>query len=165
LVLIFTGYFVVEVKKPVNIMLKQSVCAVDQGDLYRSGLSSMLDLRHRLVKLAHVVDWSGLEESFSVHYCADNGRPGEPIRLMAGLLLLKATEGISDEDVCRLWSENPYWQYFCGEMYFVHGEPVTPENLVHFRKRIGEAGMERLLAETVRLGLLAGVVKKKTGSR
>ncbi len=83
------------------------------------------------------------------------------IRLMAGLLLLKEIKGLSDEEVCCAWRENPYFQYFCGEEYFQHSFPVEPPSLSIFRKRIGEDGMHLLLVETIRIGLKAGVVDKK----
>ena len=34
---------------------------------------------------------------------------------MAGLHLLKHIKGLSDEQVCAQWVENPYFQAFCGE--------------------------------------------------
>jgi len=37
---------------------------------------------------------------------------------MAGLAILKHTYKLSDEVVCELWIENPYYQYFCGEEFF-----------------------------------------------
>ena len=46
-------------------------------------------------------------------------------RLMVGLHLLKHMEGLSDEDVCARWVENPYFQFFCGETFFRHDLPST----------------------------------------
>jgi IS5 family transposase len=48
-------------------------------------LDLSLDLDHELVRLAGVIPWDRLAEEFGPLYCADNGRPGVPIRLMAGL--------------------------------------------------------------------------------
>jgi IS5 family transposase len=129
--------------------------------MFRSRLRSIIDLRHELAKLAQLVDWEGLSEDLSAYYCADNGRPGESVRLMAGLLFLKDAKGLSDEEVCLVWRENPYFQYFCGEEYFQHRLPVEPPSLSIFRKRIGEQGEERLLRETIRVGLKAGTVTLK----
>jgi Transposase domain (DUF772) len=42
---------------------------------------------------------------------------------MAGLATLKHTYNLSDEVVCELWVENPYYQYFCGEEFFRHFLP------------------------------------------
>lgn len=142
-------------------MLQKNPIETGQDDMFRSRLESMIDLRHALVKLARTVDWDALAADLSVHYCAGNGRPGEPIRLMAGLLLLKDMKGLSDEEVCATWRENPYFQYFCGEEFFQHRLPVEPPSLSIFRKRIGESGMERLLAETIRVGLVSGTIRAK----
>jgi len=76
-------------------------------------LDLALDLDHELVRLAGVIPWDHLAEEFGPLYCADNGRPGVPIRLMAGLHYLKHLKGISDEQTVRGWVENPYWQFFC----------------------------------------------------
>jgi transposase, IS5 family len=142
-------------------MLQENPKARDQGDLYRARLESIIDPRHELVKLAGKVDWSGLQEDLSVYYCPDNGRPGGSIRLMAGLQMLKDMKGLSDEEVCAVWRENPYMQHFCGEEFFQHRLPVEPPSLSIFRKRIGQAGMERLLQETIRIGLESATIQAK----
>jgi IS5 family transposase len=142
-------------------MLKENPVKSGQDDMFRSRLDSIIDMRHELVRMAVGVGWSGLETDLSPYYCLDNGRPGYPVRLMAGLLLLKEMKGLSDEEVCAVWRENPYFQYFCGEEFFQHRLPVEPPSLSIFRSRIGDVGMERLLQETVRLGLKAGVIRAK----
>jgi IS5 family transposase len=139
-------------------MLKENPTISGQEDLYRARLESIIDLTHELVRMMRLVEWTGLDRDLRPFYCADNGRPGEPIRLMAGLQLLKDMKGLSDEEVCEVWRENPYFQYFCGEEFFQHRLPVEPPSLSIFRKRIGKEGMERLLQETIRIGLKSGVV-------
>ncbi len=57
-------------------------------------LETMLDSKHPLFKLANMVDWSLFEKSFAPLFCADNGRPPKPIRLMTGLLMYSTTLGI-----------------------------------------------------------------------
>ena len=142
-------------------MLQDNPGHSGQDDLYRARLESIIDLRHELAKLARLVDWDGLQQDLSQFYCADRGRPGGSVRLMAGLLLLKDMKGLSDEEVCEVWRENPYFQYFCGEQFFQHRLPVEPPSLSIFRKRIGPTGEERLLQETIRVGLKIGVVTKR----
>jgi len=142
-------------------MLKKNPQDSGQGDLLRSRLDAIIDLTHELAKLTRVVGWSGLEADLASYYCADNGRPGGSIRLMAGLLLLKDMKGLSDEEVCEVWRENPYFQYFCGEEFFQHRLPVEPPSLSIFRKRIGARGLERLLAETIRVGVKSGTVRPR----
>ena len=70
---------------------------------------------------------------------------------MCGLLILKHLRNISDESVVEQWSENAYFQYFCGMHEFVPSFPCASSELVHFRKRIGEKGMELILSENIRV--------------
>ena len=49
------------------------------------------------------------------------------------------------------WVQNPYWQYFCGMAEFQWSVPCDPSDLVYFRKRIGAAGVQRILKVTVQL--------------
>ena len=66
--------------------------------------------RHKLIFQA-IVD---LDSKNSPYYCMDKGRPAKPLRLMAGLLMRKYLENLSDENVVVQWKRNPYYQYFCG---------------------------------------------------
>jgi IS5 family transposase len=142
-------------------MLRKNPVKSGQADMFRERLEAIIDLSHPISRLCEVVKWEWLASSLSGYYSEQTGRPGGSIRLMAGLLMLKDLGGESDESLCAKWVENPYWQYFCGEEYFCHHFPIEPESLVYFRKRIGEAGLEVIFAETIRLGLVSGVVKKK----
>ena len=142
-------------------MLAKNPKIAAQEELFRPRLETIIDPRHQLVKLAAVIDWDGLEADLSHFYCADNGRPAGSVRLMAGLCFLKDIKGLSDEEVCAVWGENPYFQHFCGETFFQHRFPVEPPSLSIFRKRIGAPGMERLLGETIRVGLQTGTVSKR----
>lgn len=47
--------------------------------------------------------------------------------------------------------KNTYFQYFCGLQEFVSFFPCNASELVHFRKRIGEKGIELILAESIRV--------------
>ncbi len=60
------------------------------------------------------MDWKKFDNAFEPLYCHDNDRPGKPIRLMCGLLILKHLHNLSDESVVEQWGENTYFQYFCG---------------------------------------------------
>jgi len=44
-----------------------------------------------------------------------------------------------------------YYQYFCGGIYFTPSVPCNSTELVHFRKRIGEEGIELILQESIRV--------------
>ena len=116
-------------------------------------LETMLDPKNPLFKLANMVDWSCFENAFAPLFCADNGRPPKPIRLMVGLLMLKHLRNVSDEQVVAQFTENAYYQYFCGMEAFCISAPCVSSELVHFRHRIGEKGVELILKESIRINL------------
>ena len=115
------------------------------------GLDDILNQKHSMYILANKVNWQLFEDSFTPLYCSDNGRPAKPIRLMVGLLILKHLRNISDESVVEQWSENVYYQFFCGQKEFIPVEPCEASELVHFRHRIGESGIELILIESIRI--------------
>ena len=116
-----------------------------------SSLEDMLSHEHPLFQLSNKINWERFENAFSPLYCSNNGRPAHPIRLMCGLLILKHLRNVSDEMVVFQWSENAYYQYFCGGLEFMPKQPCDASELVHFRNRIGEEGMELILAESIRV--------------
>lgn len=113
-------------------------------------LGEQLDPRQPLKQLAEKFPWVELEQTFGKYYRPD-GRPAKPVRLMVGLLLLKQMFNQGDETVVAAWVQNPYWQYFCGMNEFQWQVPCDPSDLVYFRQRIGEAGVQRLLQASAQL--------------
>ncbi len=119
----------------------------------------MINPSHPLVKLSMVVDWKRLDETFGASFCSDNGRPAISTRLMVALHYLKYSCNLSDDEVVSGWVENPYWQYLSGMKFFEHQLPIHPSSMTRWRKRIGEAGAEELLKETLEAGLRLKAVK------
>ncbi|WP_130828970.1 transposase [Prevotella rectalis] len=128
-------------------------------------LASMLNPTHPMYKLANLINWETFERSFAPLYCKDNGRMAKPIRLMVGLIVLKHIRNVSDESVVEQFSENAYYQYFCGMESFTIAKPCVPTELVEFRHRIGEAGMELILKESIRANLLLDDKRKENENR
>lgn len=114
-------------------------------------LEDTLDQKHPLYILSNKVNWQTFENEFKSLYCENNGRPAKPIRMMVGLLILKHIRNISDESVVEQWSENLYYQYFCGQQEFTSTAPCNASELVHFRNRIGEKGIELIFQESIRI--------------
>ena len=85
-----------------------------------------------------------------------------PARLIAGLLYLQHTFNASDEAVVNTWVENPYWQFFCGETYLQTELPIDPSSLTRWRKRIGEEGVETLLAASIDAAHRGGAVRSSS---
>lgn len=121
-----------------------------QQDLFRPMLTDFIDKDHKLVLLADKIDWNYFEEEFSTYY-SDVGRSSHPIRFMVGCLILKRLENLGDETLAEAWIMNPYMQYFCGMVFFEHEFPCDPSNFVHFRKRIGEKGIEKIFVYSVHM--------------
>ena len=134
------------------------------GDLYRSRLDQILDHRHELFRLAGLIDWDDFDQEFGRFY-RPLGRPAKPTRLMVGLSYLQHTFNLSDEAVVQRWTENPYWQWFCGCEYFQHELPCDPSSLTRWRKRLGPEGVEKLLAATIQAGLNTGAVQPSSLER
>ena len=130
-----------------------------QGDLFQVELERLVTADHPLVKLSREIDWGGFEKQLSPHYCEGKGRPAIPTRLMVGLHYLKHTYNLSDEEVVARWVENPYWQHFCGSKWFEHGLPIDPSSMTRWRNKVGEDGLEALLAETLRVGVESKVLR------
>jgi IS5 family transposase len=118
-----------------------------------------LNPKEPLLLLAKKIPWEHFERDFAPLY-SHRGRPAKPIRLMVGLLLLKQIEDLSDECVVEAWVRNPYYQAFCGVEYFQWNLPCDPTDLVYFRKRIGEAGVEKIFQASVALHGQSGLERE-----
>ena len=123
------------------------------GDLFRRSLEAILNPEHELVRLAGLIDWDQFDDAFGPLYHEAKGRRGLPTRLMAGPHLLKHMKGLSDEETCAVWLENPYFQAFCGETHFQHLLPFDRSSMTRWRKRIGPGDLEALLAETIQVAV------------
>ena len=130
------------------------------GELFRPRLDEQLNMKHPLVRLATLINWAEIERTFATSFTSGRGRPALPPRLIAGLLYLQHTFDASDEAVVNTWVENPYWQFFCGETYLQTEPPIDPSSLTRWRKRIGEEGVETLLALSIDAARGAKVIKK-----
>ena len=129
-----------------------------QKNLFSPSLVEFIDQGHELVLLAGKIDWKGLEEEFAPFY-STTGKPAMPVRLMAGCLMLKHLYNLGDETLAKAWIMNPYTQYFCGAAHFQHRFPCDPSDFVHFRKRIGESGVETIFRYSVAIHGKEGLSK------
>lgn len=112
-------------------------------------LREQLNPNHELYLLAHEIDWDYFDTEFRKFY-SDKGRPAHPIRLMTSLLILKSIYNLSDERLVEEhWEMNVYFQYFGGAVIQVWGQPCAASDLVHFRQRIGEEGVEKIFKHSI----------------
>ena len=136
-----------------------------QADLFKKYLKNIVDPNHALCILTDKIDWTRFDKAFDKLYCQNNGRPAIPTRTMVALHYIKYAFNESDESVIAKYQENPYWQYFCGEIEFKNEAPCDPATMGRWRKRIKAAGGEELLKETIRCGLQNKVIKAHQAKR
>jgi IS5 family transposase len=122
----------------------------DQPSFMIQGLKEMCNPRDPLYRLANMIPWDQVESWFEDEYAID-GRPAKPVRLMVSLLILKRLYNLGDETVVQEWVQNPYMQYFSGETEFQWELPCEPSDLVHFRNRIREEGVKKILKLSIDL--------------
>jgi IS5 family transposase len=122
----------------------------NQGTFFSPLLKDILNPNDSLYILAEMFPWQTLEKEFAPLY-SHTGNPSKPIRLMVGLILLKQLYNLGDETVVSAWVHNPYFQYFTGEADFQWRPPCDPSDLVHFRKRIGKKGLEKVFELSVKI--------------
>ncbi|KKB63744.1 transposase [Robbsia andropogonis] len=132
---------------------------VPEEDFFRQPLREQINLKHSLVKLSDLIEWERLSVAMSASFASSRGQPASSPRLIAGLLYLQHAFDWSDEDVVWQWIENPYGQVFTGETYFQTTPPIDPLSLTRWRKGLGEARVEELLAETIEAAKRAQVVE------
>ncbi|MEM9879739.1 MAG: IS5 family transposase [Pseudomonadota bacterium] len=129
-------------------------------DLFRHRLENILNPRHELVLLAGKINWQRFDEAFAPLF-SDIGQPALPTRLMVGLNILKYMHNLSDPEVCARWVENPYYQHFCGEIYFQHEAPFDRSSMTRWRQRLGEDKLTALIEESLSIALDTGALKLK----
>ena len=130
-----------------------------QNDFFKARLDQIVDRDHALAKLGRAIDWRFLEGRFGAVYTDKVGHPPLPTRLMAGLAILKPMHGLSDEDLCARWVENPDYQLFCGEEFFQHKLTFDRSSLTRWRQRMGEQRLVALIQESLAVATRTGAAK------
>ncbi|MCY4160807.1 MAG: transposase [Flavobacteriaceae bacterium] len=65
--------------------------------------------------------------------------------------MLKRLDQLGDEILMERWIENPTMPYFTGFDFMNHQPPWDPSDWSPIRKRMGQAGMEKIFAYSVQL--------------
>ena len=136
-----------------------------QANLFKPLLRDIVSHQHPLVLLADSIDWKSFEDALESRFCADNGRPSRPVRLMVGLQYLKYTAGLGGDAVLAEWCENPYWQHFTGGTFFEHDSAADQTSMSRWRRKLSEDGTEKLLEESLKTGLRQSFIKKSEFKR
>ena len=91
---------------------------------------------NRWVKMAQVIPWSEFESEYAQNFPTEMGAPAKSFRMALGALIIKEKLGISDRETVEQIRENPYLQYFIGQLTYSNELAFDPSLLVHFRQRI-----------------------------
>ncbi len=160
-------------------------------DFFRARLDQMIDMRHPLAVLATRMPWAEIESSLAPLFAhrlrqgrvvtdadlfgptselvgagvSKAGRPRLPIRLMVALLYLKHAYNESDETVVQRWSQDVYFQFFSGPIYFEPRLPCDDSQIGRFRQVLGEAGVEQLLKTTIEAAVAMKTIKPEEFER
>jgi IS5 family transposase len=62
---------------------------------------------NRWIKLAELIPWEDLEDDFASQFCMGFGAPAKPFRMALGALIMKARQGLTDEELVEQFKENP----------------------------------------------------------
>ena len=131
--------------------MKSKTSPTNQIGFLAPSLKEQLNPEQELYLLSETIHWSYFEKEFERFYSKE-GRPAHPIRLMVSLLILKSLYNLSDEQLVEQeWEMNQYFQYFSGFTTVQWGQPCAASDLVHFRKRIGKHGVEKIFKHSVEL--------------
>ncbi len=155
---------------PFAIRVKASMIVNTEGGRHLS-LKSALTKCRAARKFQATFPARGDVEALTLTFAAKRVKGGEvlvvasdvelPTRLMARLHLLKHMKGLSDEETCAAWLENPYFQVFCGETHFQHRLPFDRSSMTRWRQRIGAGDLEALLAETIAVAVKTEAVSER----
>ncbi len=130
----------------------------DQSELnlFEPVLRQVVHHDHPLRVMADSFPWDDIEKDYASLY-SEKGAPAKPVRLMAGLLILKQIFNATDEGVVSEWTRDPCFQYLCGGNVFSERSPCDPSDLARFRKRIGKGRLDRLMELSSELQEKSGV--------
>jgi hypothetical protein len=111
---------------------------------------ALLAADNRWVQLAQLIPWSEFEQEYAQNFETEMGPPAKSFRLALGALIIKEKLGVSDRETVEQIRENPYLQYFIGQLSYSNEVPFDPSLLVHFRQRISAELVNQVNLEVVR---------------
>lgn len=77
-------------------------------------------------------------------FCATSCRLENPVRLVAGLLIIEQLDNLSDGLLVEAWTQNPSPKTVCGHLRLSRKLPCDPSDLTHFLLRAGGDGIRRI---------------------
>lgn len=83
--------------------------------------------------MAQLIPRSEFESEYAQNFPTEKGAPAKSFRMALGALIIKENLGISDRETVEQICENPYLQYFIGQLSYSNELAFCPSLLVHFR--------------------------------
>jgi Transposase domain (DUF772). len=86
--------------------------------------------------MAELIPWSEFEAEYAENFPTEKGAPAFIISDGIGIINYQKKLGISVPPRVEQIRENPYLQYFIGQLSYSNELPFYPSLLVHFRQTI-----------------------------
>ena len=87
---------------------------------------------NRWIKLAELIPWDDLYDDYASQFYKGVGASPKPFRMALGALIIKARQGLTDEELVEQIKENPYLQFFIGLETYQYSAPFDPSMIVFF---------------------------------
>lgn len=117
-------------------MYRKATSAPTPPENFELPFEGKLSQDNRWVIMANLIPWDEFEEEYAKNFSLDMGAPALPFRVALGSLIIKEKLGTSDRETVEQIKENPYLQYFIGQIHYSNEVPFDASLLVRFRERI-----------------------------
>lgn len=107
-----------------------------------------LDPENRWVKLADIIPWDLVEDVYAQNFPSNMGRKAYSSKIAFGAILVKDILKVTDQELVYLITENPYLQYFFGEMSFSNQPIFSTSSMTRFKRRFKEEDIIYLYDQT-----------------
>jgi len=134
---------------PLAIVYRKVEQAPSPAEDFDLPFGGKLAADNRWVQLAQLIPWAEFEAEYAQNFETEVGPPAKSFRLALGSLIIKEKLGISDRETVEQIRENPYLQYFIGQLSYSNEVPFDPSLLVHFRQRISAELINQINREVV----------------
>ena len=126
--------------------------------------SGKIDQDNRWIKLSKLVPWTELDSIYRTYFDDSKQSIVKKSRLILGMMLGQMILELGDRPIVDYFHENPYFQYFCGEITFC---VKTSRGIIHHsllskrRKRLGKKYMAEFEREVLDVLKQKGLIKGK----
>ena len=84
------------------------------------------------------IPWDLVEDVYAQNFPSNMGRKAYSSKIAFGAILVKDILKVTDQELVYLITENPYLQYFFGEMGFSNQPIFSTSSMTRFKRRFKE---------------------------